>query len=123
MNSRDLPERALLRRLLSDVTHADVQRAIDQLLFLALEFGDRRSALGGQIDALRLGLVGGGDEHLWRRTQRAEERQHRYAMLLVIWNRLTPLQQRVLMAQLTPCSSSKRVVQIRSGDLVAWTRR
>jgi hypothetical protein len=123
VNSRDLVSLIQLPRRAHQVPLADVRRAIDELLTLALTFGDQRSAMGGQIEALQQGTVGGGDEHLWRRAQRAEERQARYATLLLVWNRLTPLQQRVLMAERTPCGSSVRTVHIRSGDLVEWTRR
>jgi hypothetical protein len=124
VNSRDLSELLRRARTPSDVSLAQVRRALDELFTLALTFGDSRSPFGGQIEALQQGIAGtAGDEHLWRRTQQAEERQQRYAALLLVWSRLTPLQQRVLMAQRTPCGSSKRVVQIRSGDLVQWTRR
>ena len=116
--------RAARERAPEEIPLSDVRRAIDELFALALTFGDQASPFGGQVEALRQGLAGaGGDEHLWRRAHRAEERQTRYAILLLAWHRLTPLQQRVLMAQRTPCSSSVRVVQIRSGDLVEWTRR
>ena len=123
MKSSDLPLASAASRTAAEIPLSEVRRAIDELFALALTFGDQRSAMGGQIEALQLGLTGGGDEHLWRRAHRAEERQARYATLLVAWNRLTPLQQRVLMAQRTPCGSSIRTVHIRSGDLVAWTRR
>jgi hypothetical protein len=122
MRSSDLPvEQASIAP--EDVPLSEVRRAVDELFTLARTSGDTRSALSGQINALRLGIASGGDEYLWRRTQQADERQARYATLLIVWNRLTPLQQRVLMAQRTPCSSIQRIVQIRTGDLVAWTRR
>jgi hypothetical protein len=122
VRSSDLPAARPAQRWPAAVPLAEIRRAIDELLALAQTFGDQRSAFGGQLDAIQQGTAGGGDEHLWRRARVAEERHARYATLLVVWNRLRPLEQRVLMAQRTPCGSTVRVVQVRIGDLVGWTR-
>ena len=115
MNSRDIPDPPDLvaRRPLGHF-----RRDIDELFAFAESMGDRGSPTGGQIDTLRLGMARGGDEHLAHRATAAEERQHRYALMVLAWSRLTPEQQAVMQAQRTPVGVSTRVVQVRSGNLV-----
>lgn len=127
MRSEDLPVIDGYRRTPDEVPLGEVRRAIDELFALAAARRTGRSSpFGAQLAELqRFGgqLVSEADEPIARRAFAPGERACRYALLLAVWNRLTSLQQRVLEAQRLPCGTTTRIVQIRVGDLVAWSRR
>ena len=102
-----------------------IRRAIDELLRLESQALAPPSPLGGMTEALALGLVGDDDSHLWRRTQTAERRQERFALLLMAWGRLGTRARAVIYAKVSPRGYRANVVEIRGGecgDLVHWQR-
>ena len=140
ISTRDLP--ASSERMPDDVTIGEVRAFIAEVVALLQGHlaADQRSASGGQLEALRLGMItgtlggwepwGGGtiechdDGHLERRTHTAEDRLEYYGIVLAFWNRrLDENERRVLVAHNTPVGTSERFWEVPSGSVDEWCRR
>lgn len=98
---------------------ADLRHLVEEYLRLRDERMNPRSAAGGQLEAMELGLSGDdGDVSLWRRSQEAERKDERFAHLAFIWAVLTPTEQRVLEHRATPIGTESYRRIVRDSDLL-----
>lgn len=73
-----------------------------------------KSALGGQLSALKDGL-GGTDEY--QRAHSAEIRYAKYAAMILIWDKLNKEQQNLVIMYYTPVGSKEYTKKVRQCDL------
>jgi hypothetical protein len=146
MRLADLPlEQHRRAATAEDISLDEVRGAIDHFLRLHEELSDSRSSLGGQIDALQLGLVSSPDETAARRAFSSESRHLHRGVWLGFWlHQISDEERTVVVYKQTPLPLTEiedvaafaetnalilvagnlmRVRKVRTGDLEYVRRR